>query len=105
MEPALATIERFAALGRSVHPYQFTRVSPAARACGDLAKHTCEIRYIFGTREPESHDDATDRAVAETMQQAWTSFAATGTPVVDSQPWSRYRHDSPLQRRRCSFYR
>jgi len=49
LEPALATVERFAELGRHLYYYHFTRVSPGARRTGDLAKHSAEIRYVFGT--------------------------------------------------------
>jgi para-nitrobenzyl esterase len=38
--------------------YHFTRVSPGGRRSGELAKHTAEIRYIFGNLAPaDAYDD------------------------------------------------
>lgn len=94
-EPALATLKRFASIGRTVYPFRFTRVSPGAAASGDLAKHTSEIRYIFGNLEPAEDYNAIDARLSEDMQEAWTTFALTGVPETHGQAWPGYRPDDP----------
>src|SRR6185295_720522 len=79
-EPALATAKRFAALGRKFFYYHFARVSPGAQRTGQLAQHSCEIRYVFGTLTHDDFYDAQDIVVSEGMQIAWTSFARNGVP-------------------------
>jgi len=93
-EPALATLNRFASLGRTVYPYRFTRVSPGAKASGDLAKHTSEIRYVFGNLAPAEDYDAVDARLSRDMQEAWTTFARNGIPALGGQPWPSYRPNS-----------
>ncbi|GGF22638.1 carboxylic ester hydrolase [Subtercola lobariae] len=90
-EPALATLNRFVQLGRTVFPYRFTRVSPGAKASGDLAKHTAEIRYVFGNLEPAEAYDEVDAQLSRDMQEAWSTFARTGAPEVRGREWPRYR--------------
>ena len=53
--------------------YQFDRVSPRGRRARELAKHTSDIRYIFGNLEPANDYDQTDRADSNAMQSAWTA--------------------------------
>jgi hypothetical protein len=90
-EPALATLNRFASLGRTVYPYRFTRVSPGAKASGDLAKHTSEIRYVFGNLAPPENYDAVDARLSRDMQEAWTTFARNGIPELRGQTWPSYK--------------
>ncbi|MFJ6393984.1 carboxylesterase/lipase family protein [Streptomyces sp. NPDC091972] len=95
-EPALATLQLFAACGRVQYYYQFGRVSPRNRETGHLAKHTAEIRYIFGNLHPRQDYDDTDAALSSAMQNAWVAFARTGTPTMSyGSVWPRYRGDSP----------
>jgi para-nitrobenzyl esterase len=94
-EPALASLDRFASLGRTVYPFRFARVSPAARASGDLAKHTSEIRYVFGNLAPSEDYDGIDIEISSALQEAWTTFARTGTPAVNGVTWPRYAPDDP----------
>lgn len=81
-EPALASLERFTALGRRVHHCQFGRVSPARRMTGELATHTAEIRYIFGNLALTEEYDDTDAQISDIMSTAWTAFARTGIPTL-----------------------
>ena len=111
LEPALATYQRFAALGRTAYYYIFARASPAARRSGLLAYHSAEIPYIFGPvsrqtawkplGEPKSSlvvqqhapsmdedFDEIDVEVANATQNAWVDFARTGAPrLSDGMPW------------------
>jgi para-nitrobenzyl esterase len=96
-EPALATLNRFHDLGRSVYSFRFTRVSPGARASGELAKHTSEIRYVLGTLDPARDYDEIDARLSRQMQEAWTTFARTGVPETTDQPWPSYERDAPIQ--------
>jgi para-nitrobenzyl esterase len=95
-EPALATLERFAALGdRSIFSYRFSRVSPGARDQGTLVHHAAENAYIFGNLEPESFYDETDQRVSAAMQHAWVSFARDGVPSnPDGAAWPSYERDA-----------
>jgi para-nitrobenzyl esterase len=95
IEPALATLRRFAAMGRTVHPFVFSRSSPGARESGALAAHTSEIRYVFGTLSPACAHDATDARLSEAMQEAWTQFARTGTPRSGGAAWPAYDPRDP----------
>ena len=81
-EPAFQTAHRFAALHRPFYCYNFARVSPGARRSSDLARHTGEIRYVFGNLTTDGQYDETDQVIADVMQSAWTAFARTGVPTV-----------------------
>ena len=95
-EPAAATLERFATLGRTCYAYRFARVSPGARMSDLLARHSAEIAYLFGSMAPPQAYDQTDEEVAREMQHAWSEFARTGTPrSVDGSVWPRYTIESP----------
>lgn len=90
-EPATATLERFAATGRTCYSYRFARLSPGARRTGLLAKHSAEVPYLFGSMVPAHAYDEVDAAVAREVQHAWTEFARSGTPrAADGSPWPRY---------------
>ena len=95
-EPAHETIRKFAQLGRRFYYYHFNRQSPGSIANQDLAKHTNEIRYVFGTLKPGDDYDDVDRALSEKMQIAWIDFAKGGVPLdADGHPWPSYRDDDP----------
>ena len=90
-EPALATLHRLTCSGHEVYAYVFGRVSPGLLASGERAKHTAEIRYIFGTLSDDSAYDATDVALSLAMQQAWIAFARTGVPTLPgNSSWPRF---------------
>jgi para-nitrobenzyl esterase len=96
-EPALATLKRFDRLGRHVYAYHFARVSPGARRTDELAKHTAEIRYVFGNLAPADAYDTADAAISQAMQGAWITFARTGVPCnPDESPWPRYERTAPF---------
>jgi para-nitrobenzyl esterase len=90
-EPALATARRIAPLNPNVYVYRFDRVSPDLAHTAELAKHTAEIRYIFGTLPAAPGYDAIDRQISNFLQEAWVNFARTGTPGAPSGvPWPTY---------------
>nr|WP_164932144.1 MULTISPECIES: carboxylesterase family protein [unclassified Streptomyces] len=94
-EPALATAERFAALGREVHVYHFERVAPGAARSGERAMHTAELPYLFGVFQPGAHDP-TDAAVSAEMQHARSGFARSGVPCfLDGERWPRFDAAAP----------
>jgi para-nitrobenzyl esterase len=80
VEPALATARRIAPLNPNFYVYRFDRVSPDLAQTAELAKHTAEIRYIFGTLPAARGYDAIDRQISNFIQEAWINFARTGTP-------------------------
>jgi para-nitrobenzyl esterase len=96
-EPALASLQRFAHLGRRVYAYHFARVSPDGHPTGELAKHTAEIRYVFGNLAPPAAYDAVDAAVAQAMQAAWIAFARIGVPChPDGSSWPSFESTAPV---------
>ena len=96
-EPALATLKRFDRLGRRVYAYHFARVSPGGYRTNELAKHTSEIRYVFGNLAPTDAYDTVDAAISRAMQGAWIAFARLGVPRnADGSPWPRYERTAPF---------
>ena len=94
IEPARATLNKLAALSRPVYGYFFKRHSPGAIASNELAKHTAEIRYVFGNLVPQEAYDATDRRLSKEMQQAWVEFARDGVPKnADGIEWPRFTRE------------
>ncbi len=81
-EPALATLERFADLGRRTYYYHFARVAPGARGPEPSVRlgHGAEVPYIFGNLTPADAYDQVDTAVSKAVQHAWIEFARTGVP-------------------------
>lgn len=77
--------------GEPAYAYHFTR------ALGPRGSfHGLELFYVFGNLDvvPGFTPSATDRALAETLQRAWTGFARTGSP--DFEPgWAAYDAASP----------
>jgi para-nitrobenzyl esterase len=95
-EPALATTQRFHEMGRNFFYYHFARVSPGARDNDDLARHTSEIRYIFGNLTEDGFYDETDAAISDALQNAWVEFARTGVPhSPDGSAWPLFAGPTP----------
>lgn len=87
-EPAYQSIGRFAALNKTFYYYNFGRVSPGARTSKNLARHTSEIRYLFGNLTADGEYDEIDQKVSAEMQSAWTAFARSGIPrSLDGAAW------------------
>lgn len=95
-EPAQATLERFAELGRTCYSYHFARLSPGARKTGLLAKHSAEIPYLFGTLNPPEYYEELDTAISLGVRHAWAEFARTGVPAFsDGTAWPQFQPEKP----------
>ncbi|CDR67658.1 carboxylesterase/lipase family protein [Staphylococcus schweitzeri] len=95
-EPCLATIKRFEKLCEHLYYYHFARVSPKYKMNNELAKHTSEIKYIFGNLTPEEDYDEIDKDVSYKMQYAWSTFAKCGVPKnIDHSNWCHYDKNNP----------
>lgn len=93
-EPMLATARRLLASGHRFYGYRFDRVSPGAAESHVLAKHTAELRYLFGTLTIEEYD-ARDGRISEWIQERWVAFAQDGAPD-DEASWPRYGEDERI---------
>ncbi len=62
-------------------------------------RHAADIEFVFGTLDSKPLAwSETERSVSDMMLDAWTSFAATGTPVASGLPtWPRWRTDGTGQ--------
>src|SRR5690606_37681030 len=72
--------------------YQFSVLSPAARALFKGAPHASERQYVFRTlaASPWPTDD-NDARQAQVMSAYWTAFARTGDPDGAGRPaWPVY---------------
>ena len=93
-EPTLTTAQRLLASGQEFYCYRFDRVSPDRKAANVLAKHTAELRYLFGALRADGYDD-TDKRVAAWMQAQWIGFARDGAPADDAI-WRPYGEDQHI---------
>jgi len=81
-----------AARGNRVYRYRFTWEAPVLRAC-----HALDLPFTFGTLDSDTWRDfagatgaraAPAAALSARMQEAWTTFAASGTPADSlAGPW------------------
>jgi para-nitrobenzyl esterase len=93
-EPMLSTAKRLLASGHQFYCYRFDRVSPGAAASNFLAKHTAELRYLFGTLTADGYDE-TDRRISTWIQAQWVGFARNGVPADDAV-WKPYDKDGRM---------
>jgi para-nitrobenzyl esterase len=93
-EPMLTTAKRLLASGHQFYCYRFDRVSPGAAALNFLAKHTAELRYLFGTLTLDEYDE-TDRQISAWVQAQWVGFARNGAPADDAV-WRPYGKDERI---------
>jgi para-nitrobenzyl esterase len=88
--PALRLAALHAAAGAPSWLYEFDAVAAAVTARLEGAPHASERAYLFGTLPKLGWPtDEADAAVAGTMADRWTSFAA------GAAPWPRWRPDRP----------
>ena len=102
-EPAFETLRKFSESGHRFYHYHFNRRSPGSINSNELAKHTVDIRYVFGnlnTDKELGYYNQSDEALSEAMQQAWLSFALDGVPKSHTSTgdftWPRYDLSEPL---------
>lgn len=100
MATRLVTVSAFVAPARrfargmanteaNAYVYHFTRVAPQMAEKGMGAIHGVEIPYVFGADMIRALGQ-TDRALSDTMSEAWIRFAATGDPSGDGLLWPAY---------------
>lgn len=78
------TLTRALAGGEPAYMYEFRRVTPQFVALGSF--HAFELTFIFGNFSDLSMVPlSADLELAETMQQAWSSFAHEGHPALSSE--------------------
>jgi para-nitrobenzyl esterase len=95
-EPLYQTTQRFTALKRRFYCYNFAHVAPGARISRDLAKHTSEIRYVFGNLTTDGYYDEADRQISDAMLFAWSAFARPGMPLIsDGSAWPVFDAHAP----------
>jgi len=96
-EPAFATACMVSAINPRLYKYRFDRVSPGMGKSNELAKHTAEIKYVFGNMHPSDCYGDIDMSLSTFMQDAWIAFARTGTPHgMNGEPWPAYTAESEL---------
>ena len=95
IEPALETARKLSALGRRLYFYHFNRCSPGSVASQDRAKHTSEIRYVFGNLTNGGYYDKVDEAISAQMRDAWIAFARDGTPRNNGAAWPAFDQGDP----------
>jgi para-nitrobenzyl esterase len=62
-----------------------------------LAKHTAEIKYVFGNLRPSDCYDDIDMSLSKLIQDAWIAFARTRAPHgLNGEPWPAYTVESEL---------
>ena len=75
-----------AAAGQPVYLYYFSHVPAAQKPTQPLgARHTDEIRFVFGA--PSAKFDASDKALSDAMTGFWAAFAKSGNPGAG---WPRF---------------
>jgi para-nitrobenzyl esterase len=89
----LTTAKRLLASGHHFYCYRFDRVSPGAAESNLLAKHTAELRYLFGTLTADGYDE-TDTRISAWIQAQWVGFARDGVPA--DAVWRPYGEDERI---------
>lgn len=77
-EPALRLAEQHAERAPTWR-YRFSITSEEGRAANDGAVHGADYPYVFGDTEGDPQTPGSG-ALAEQVNECWTTFAATGTP-------------------------
>jgi para-nitrobenzyl esterase len=78
--------------GAPVWLYYFSHVSEPAKVRQPFgARHTDEIRYVFGAPTPPIAFTADDKALSDAMNAYWAAFAKTGDPdSAGGVAWPRF---------------
>ena len=72
---------RQAAIGRTAHVYEFTRVPPESSVQPQRGStHGSEVQYVFNTMGPLQAWTEGDRRLGQIMASYWINFAETGSP-------------------------
>jgi para-nitrobenzyl esterase len=92
VEPARFIVRTFAAAAAPAYHYRFSYVAESMRAKWKGAPHATEIPFVFDTVNARYGQDLAraDKAIAETANAYWVSFAKTGDPNGPGRPdWPR----------------
>lgn len=89
-EPDRNAARLHAKAGQPTYLYYFSHVPAAQAAAQPLgARHTDEIRFVFGA--PAAKFDAADKALSDTMTDYWANFARTAAPgTAGGVSWPRF---------------
>jgi para-nitrobenzyl esterase len=98
--PALQVDRVTAAQGVPTYAYEFDDDTAPQRfgALPPIVTHSGEIQYLFGqpnTPIPATLD-ASQAALADTMKNAWATFAAYGNPSSTAVPWPAFNSASQV---------
>lgn len=81
--------DRFADAGGTIYDYLWT-VPSTLDQMYKSAVHAVELPYVFNNLEDNIYAGKVDKATAERTQEAWTNFAKTGNPSIESAEWQTY---------------
>lgn len=98
LEPAYASLKRFAAQGRKVYYSLFTRSGPEAVVTSRLASHGAPVPYIFGNLEDDGSYDDVDQRISRELRHALVEFAKNGVPTSSGgNEWPAFDLTAPKQ--------
>lgn len=81
--------EKYSDLGGDTYLYYWN--VPSTKA--DYFKSAChavELAYVLNNPQDDIYSGKVDEATAAIAQEAWTNFAKTGNPSVESVEWSKF---------------
>ncbi|MEO1919694.1 MAG: carboxylesterase/lipase family protein [Paracoccaceae bacterium] len=88
VQPARRMLRGMARVESLAFQYEFTMPSRRYPALG--APHAIDLRYVFGTLDPESASES-EQQFAKALMRYWVQFARTGNPNVEGLPaWPAY---------------
>lgn len=96
-EPDRNAARLHAKAGQPAYLYYFSHVPAAQKAAQPYgARHTDEIRFVFGA--PAAKFDSADKALSDAMTTYWANFARTGAPgTAGGVAWPRFTVDREAQ--------
>ena len=97
--PAYLMAASVHAQGHKAFLYRFTRVRPGPGGVALRSYHGAEIPYVFDTHDTWLTRDATDDALTQRMQEAWTRFAWYGDPAGPAENDSHWPAFDPARPR------
>lgn len=87
-EPAIEVAEAHAKAGGNTYMYYFAKESDNFEWIG--ACHASELEYCLHNIDETIFSGTVDEGLADAMCEAWTNFAKTGDPSIESAEWTQY---------------